>query len=144
MEQVVSFLFKYKAALFSKSQFGFGARPSVLVLLVIAAGLALLVYFLYVRHPVRLTLGWRVLLIGLRLALVALILFCLMRPVIIVPTVVAQSSYVAVLMDDSKSMQLADEGDQSRLETVKRLMAAESGFHIGARGQVQGESLQVL
>ncbi|HEX5735958.1 MAG TPA: hypothetical protein VF131_24235 [Blastocatellia bacterium] len=129
MEQVVSFLFKYKAALFSKSQFGFGARPSVLVLLVIAVGLALLVYFLYVRHPVRLTLGWRVLLIGLRLALVALILFCLMRPVIVVPTVVAQSSYVAVLMDDSKSMQLADEGDQSRLETVKRLMAAESGFH---------------
>lgn len=130
MEQVVSFLFKYKAALFSKSQFGFGARPSVLVLLVIVAGLALLVYFLYVRNPVRLTLGWRVLLIGLRLALVALILFCLMRPVIVVPTVVAQSSYVAVLMDDSKSMQLADEGEQSRLETVKRLMAAESGFHM--------------
>jgi uncharacterized membrane protein len=129
LEQVVSFLFKYKAALFSKSQFGFGARPSVLVLLVIAAGLALLVYFLYVRHPVRLTLGWRVLLIGLRLALVALILFCLMRPVITVPTVVAQSSYVAVLMDDSKSMQLADEDGQSRLETVKRLMASESGFH---------------
>ena len=129
MEQVVSFLFKYKAALFSKSQFGFGARPSVLVLLVIVAGLALLVYFLYVRNPVRLPLGWRVLLIGLRLALVALILFCLMRPVIVVPTVVAQSSYVAVLMDDSKSMQLADEGEQSRLETVKRLMAAESGFH---------------
>ncbi len=129
MEQVVSFLFKYKAALFSKSQFGFGVRPSVLVLLAIAAGLALLVYFLYIRNPVRLTLGWRALLITLRLALVALILFCLMRPVIVVPTVVAQSSYVAVLMDDSKSMQLADEGDQSRLETVKRLMAAESDFH---------------
>ncbi|HJQ69992.1 MAG TPA: hypothetical protein VKA70_13525 [Blastocatellia bacterium] len=129
MEQVVSFLFKYKAALFSKSQFGFGARPPIFVFLLIAAGLALLVYFLYVRHSVRLPLGWRVLLIGLRVALVALILFCLMRPVIVVPTVAAQSSYVAVLMDDSKSMLLADEGEASRLETVKRLMAHESDFH---------------
>jgi uncharacterized membrane protein len=129
LEQVVSFLFKYRAALFSKSQFGFGARPSILVALVILVGLAALVYFLYVRNPVRLPAGWRALLIGLRLALVALILFCLMRPVIIVPTVVAQSSYVAVLMDDSKSMQLADEGDKSRLDTVKRLMATDSAFH---------------
>lgn len=129
LEQVVSFLFKYKATLFSKSQFGFGARPSIILVLALAIGLAALVYFLYVRNPVRLTLGWRVLLIGLRVALVALILFCLMRPVIVVPTVVAQSSYVAVLMDDSKSMQLGDEGDQSRLETVKRLMSQESGFH---------------
>src|SRR5688572_29810630 len=104
LEQVVSFLFKYRAALFSKSQFGFGARPSIILVLALALALALLVYFLYIRHPVRLTLGWRVLLMGLRAALVALILFCLMRPVIVVPTVVAQSSYVAVLMDDSKSM----------------------------------------
>ena len=47
MEQVVSFLFKYNAALFSKSQFGFGARPSVLVLILLAALIGALLYFLF-------------------------------------------------------------------------------------------------
>lgn len=128
MEQVVEFLFKYRTALFEKSQFGFGARPSVLLIVAVVASLALLVWFIYAHKSVALAPGWRVALIGLRVALVALIVFCLMRPVIVVPSVTPQSSYVAVLMDDSASMRLADEDSHARLDAVKQLMSPGSLF----------------
>jgi len=129
LEQVVSFLFNRRQALFSKSQFSFGARPSILVLVALAAGLGLLAYFIYASRGVRLAPGWRIGLIALRCALVALILFCVMRPVIVVPSVIPQSSYVSVLMDDSSSMKLPDDGSRSRLETLKQLMSGNSAFY---------------
>jgi len=129
LEQVVSFLFNHRQALFSKSQFSFGARPSVLVIVALIASLALLAYFLYAVPSVRLALRWRVALIALRCALVAVILFCVMRPVIVVPSIIPQSSYVAVLMDDSSSMKLPDESSATRLDALKQLMSANSVFY---------------
>ena len=129
MEQVVSFLFNHRQALFSKSQFGFGARPSILALIALVAGLGVLAYFLYATPSVRLALRWRIGLILLRCALVAVILFCVMRPVIVVPSVIPQSSYVAVLMDDSSSMKLPDEANHTRLDALKQLMSANSTFY---------------
>ncbi|PYT03042.1 MAG: hypothetical protein DMF60_19560 [Acidobacteria bacterium] len=129
MEQVVSFLFNHRQALFSKSQFSFGARPSMFLLGALIVALALLAYFVYAVPAVRLALRWRVALIALRCALVAVILFCVMRPVIVVPSVIPQSSYASVLMDDSASMKLTDDGSHTRLETVKQLMSANSPFY---------------
>ncbi len=128
MEQVVSFLFKYRAAIFEKGQFGFAARPSTILIVALVIGLALLAYYLYARPSLRLGTGWRVALIALRTALVAVIVFCLMRPVIVIPTVLPGSTYVAVLMDDSSSMQLRDGMAGTRLDAVKQLMSAGSPF----------------
>jgi uncharacterized membrane protein len=128
LEQVVSFLFKYRAALFSKSQFGFGAQPSVFIVLALASSLALLVYFLYARRALRLATQWRAALIVLRASLLALIFICLMRPVIVVPAIIPQSSYVAVMMDDSSSMKLGDEDGGTRLDAVRALMGANAQF----------------
>ena len=125
MEQVVSFLFKYRPALFSKSQFGFGARPSTVVIVAALVLVGLLVYFLYLRAPLKLTPAWRAALIGLRCVLIALILVLLMRPVIVAPSVVPGSSYVAVLMDDSSSMLMPDEGGRTRLDAVKAVMSPD-------------------
>jgi uncharacterized membrane protein len=129
LEQVVSFLFKYREALFSKSQFGFGARPSVLLILALIAGIGALVYVVYAGSSVRLSPAWRASLMTLRVVLITLFIFCLMRPVIVVPSVVPQSSYVAVLMDDSSSMNLADEANRSRLDSVKHLMSGDAKFY---------------
>ena len=118
MEQLVSFLFKYREAIFAKSQFAFGARPSAWTIAVLIVVLAALLYYLYAGAAIKLPAGWRVALITIRLALLAVILFCLMRPVIVVPSVVPQSSYVAVLMDDSASMNLIDEGGRTRLDSI--------------------------
>ena len=128
MEQVVSFLFKYKEALFAKSQFGFGARPSLLIIIALVVVGAALLYFLYASPSVKLAAKWRASLIALRVALLAVIVFCLMRPVIVVPSVLPQSSYVAVLMDDSASMNLVDEGNRTRLDSLKQLMSPDSRF----------------
>lgn len=51
-----------------------------------------------------------------------------MRPVIVAPSVVPGSSYVAVLMDDSRSMQLADEGTGTRLDAIKQALSPQSQF----------------
>lgn len=128
MEQVVSFLFKYKEALFAKSQFGFGARPSLPIIAALIIVGAALLYFLYASPSVKLAPKWRASLIALRLALLAVIIFCLMRPVIVVPSILPQSSYVAVLMDDSASMNLVDEGNRTRLDSLKQLMSPDSRF----------------
>ncbi|HKY05765.1 MAG TPA: glutamine amidotransferase [Blastocatellia bacterium] len=129
MEQVVIFLFKYRPSLFTKSQFGFGARPSVFLILALLAALALLIYFVYARPGLRLSSGWRASLIAIRCALIVLIFICLMRPVIVVPSVVPQSTYVAVLMDDSSSMKLTDEQGGARLDALKRVMTPGSDFY---------------
>lgn len=128
MEQLVSFLFKYREAIFAKSQFAFGARPSVWTIAVLVVVLAALLYYLYAGAAIKLPAAWRVALITIRLALLGVILFCLMRPVIVVPSVVPQSSYVAVLMDDSASMSLIDDGGRSRLDSIKQLMSPDSPF----------------
>jgi len=129
LEQVVSFLFNHRQALFSKSQFSFGARPSALMVVALIASLALLAYFLYAVPSVRLAMRWRVALIAIRCALIAVILFCVMRPVIVVPSVIPHSSYVAVMMDDSSSMKLPDESMPTRLDSLKQLMSANSAFY---------------
>jgi uncharacterized membrane protein len=129
LDQLISFLFKYRVAIFSKSQFAFGARLNIFLIVALLIGVAVLAYFIYVRFSVQLPTQWRVALICLRTALIALIVFCVMRPVIVVPAVLPQSSYVLVLMDDSSSMKLAEENSQSRLDVLKNLMSAESQFY---------------
>lgn len=128
MEQLFSFFFKYRASLFSKSEFGFGTRGGWLIVIALLLGLGALAYFLYVRFNVQLPTRSRVALIFLRTTLMALIVFLIMRPIIVVPAVLPQSSYVLVLMDDSSSMKLTDEGGAARLDAVKSLMGAESEF----------------
>ena len=45
-------------------------------------------------------------LLALRLALIALLAFCLFRPVLVVKAAMAQQNFLAVLIDDSRSMQI--------------------------------------
>lgn len=131
MDQLVQFFFKHKWAVFAKGQLSFATRPSLALFVALALGIGLLIYFLYVRPGHRLASSWQAGLITLRVALFALIALLLMRPVVVVPSVIPKSSYVAVLADDSRSLQLADEGGRPRVQAVKELLAADSPF---ARG----------
>jgi hypothetical protein len=53
----------------------------------------------------------RVVLTALRVAALAIVLFCLFRPTLIVRAAVPQQNVLAVLLDDSRSMQIPDWGD---------------------------------
>jgi uncharacterized membrane protein len=63
----------------------------------------------------------RAVLAGLRIAALALILFCIFRPVLVVKAAVAQQNVVGILIDDSRSMQLPEgnAGNATRGERVR-------------------------
>lgn len=130
MDQLVQLLFGHERAVFTNGQFGFEVRPPVWLLLVILLTFGAFIYFVYIRTRARLTRPTLAGLISLRTALFALLLFMLLRPVIVVSSVIPHSSYVALLADDSRSMQITDERDGlSRLEAAKRaLLSTESSY----------------
>ena len=54
--------------------------------------------------------GWRdrAILAGIRGAVLALLIFCLLRPKLVLSTVVPQRNFLGILIDDSQSMQIPD------------------------------------
>lgn len=120
MERLVQFLSGHERAVFTNGRFGFDARPNVLVVVACALALLALVYFAYVRPRTRLGGHPRLGLIALRSALFLLILLLLLKPVVVVPSVIPRSSTVALVADDSRSMQMADAGGGlTRLEAMR-------------------------
>ena len=59
-------------------------------------------------------------LIGLRLALLALLVFCLLRPSLILRAAVPQQNFLGVLIDDSRSMTIADRDGKPRTDFVQQ------------------------
>jgi len=86
----------------------------------------------YRRAPRRLTGRDRAVLIALRTALVGLLLLCLMRPMLVLRAAVPHQNVVAVLLDDSRSMRIADLGGQPRATY------AQAEFGDPAKGLRQG------
>src|SRR5215204_6037332 len=120
MERLVQFLSGHERAVFTNGRFGFDVRPSALLLVACALVLLACVYFAYVRPRMRVGGQTRVGLIALRSALFLLILFLLLKPVVVVPSVIPRSSTVALVADDSRSMQMADAaGGFTRLDAMK-------------------------
>src|SRR5678815_172367 len=115
MDRFLQFLFKYKWAVFSKGDMQLVARPAWIVLILIALILGGLIYFVYVDPKYRITQGRQAALISLRVALLALIALLLMRPVLVVSSVIPQSTALAIVADSSKSMELGDENKMAGL-----------------------------
>ena len=123
MNQLVRFLFGHEQAVFTNGRFGFDVRPSALLLLLIILLVAAFIYFIYLRPRIRLSKQTTATLIGLRVALLTLMVVLLLRPVVVVSSVIPRSSYVAMLVDDSVSMKLRDvPGGATRLDTVKQAL----------------------
>lgn len=64
--------------------------------------------WLYLRESGRLTLGWRLTLAGLRLAILSGILFLALRPTIVRQGIERRPRSIALLVDESQSMRTAD------------------------------------
>jgi len=129
MNQLVRFLFGHEQAVFTNGRFGFDVRPNAVIILLILLLAAAFIYFIYLRPRIRLSKRTTATLIALRAALIALMIVLLLRPVVVVSSVIPRSSYVAMVVDDSVSMKLRDvPGGATRLETVKQaLLNAEAG-----------------
>lgn len=118
LESLFRFFFEYRPVVFQQGEFRFAptAGSYVALALAILAGVAVVLSYRKLeltartatstrrpgpRHP-------RVVLLTLRLALIALVAACLFRPVLLVKAAVDQQNFLAVLIDDSRSMQITD------------------------------------
>ncbi|HEU4767087.1 MAG TPA: glutamine amidotransferase, partial [Pyrinomonadaceae bacterium] len=121
MNQLVRFLFGHEQAVFTNGRFGFDVRPGPLLLVLIVLLVAAFIYFIYLRPRVRLSKRTTAALIAFRVALLTLLVTLLLRPVVVVSSVIPRSSYVAIVVDDSVSMKLADTPDgATRIDAVKQ------------------------
>jgi len=119
------FFFKYPGTVFSKGKFVFlGGWPVWLLILLIVAGAALLAIPAWRMRQqaagrargLRLATLWM-----LQAALLALLLLLVWQPAMSIGTLKPQQNIVAVLLDDSKSMALPEEG-KSRKELVEQAL----------------------
>ena len=117
-------LFSYRPVVFQQGEFRFDVTASSLVAAVIVGAIMAAVIFTYRTVRGKGTLRDRVILTGLRMAALALVLFCLFRPTLIVRAAVPQQNVVAVLLDDSRSMQIPDWNGMPRGEFLRQQFGA--------------------
>ena len=122
MDGVVEFFLKYRPAAFARGSLGF-APPVPIWLVWLAIGAALVVAVAYYGRATELPRRDRMILGGLRVLGVAALGFALARPVLVIAESVAQRNIVAVLVDDSRSMGIADlPGGKARSSAVSSLV----------------------
>ena len=109
---MTEFLFKYSSYVFNQGDFVFAAGwPARITALVLAvAAIPVLLRYMGVRgKSTRLD---RTLLTTLRIGVLAILLFLLLQPSLVVSTAVPQENFVGVLVDDSRSMRITDHGGE--------------------------------
>jgi uncharacterized membrane protein len=137
-ESLFAALFKYRPAVFEKGELAIGAPASIWLILGVGLLIGVPAVLSYARtqgkggHRDRIVLG------GLRAAALLLLLVCLLRPRLLVSAAVPQRNYVGILIDDSRSMRIADAGEE-RGEIARRLFASDAALvrDLAARFQLR-------
>lgn len=125
------FLFKYPPLVFEKGRLLF-ATPLPWWLLATAVALAAFAAWSYMRGRRGLLLRDRAVLVALRTAALALLVLLLFRPVLQIPVAVPQENYLGILIDDSRSMRIADSDAGARGAVVQRGLNPEQSRLIEA------------
>jgi hypothetical protein len=133
------FFFKYPSAVFRKGQFVvLGKWPAWLLVVVIGAAIAWLAVLIRwrLRNAAPEVRNWRAWTIwGMQSAFVALVLVLLWQPAIIVAELTSQQNIIAVVVDDSRSMGIADADGTTR--EAKAVAALEGGVLAGLQQRFQ-------
>jgi uncharacterized membrane protein len=117
LDAIFRFFFELSPVVFSQGEFRFAASTGSYLAsaaVALAAALTMLAYRKGHGRP-----GQRLGLAAIRLAILAIILVCLFRPLLVVRAAVPQQNFLGVLLDDSRSMQIADVDGQPRASFVK-------------------------
>ncbi len=138
LNALFAFLFKYRPSVFQQGDLAFGAPVSVIVLAAIGLVVAAAAALTYGRVRVRSTRRDRWVLTALRVAALAVLVACLFRPMLLLSEAVPQRNFVGVLIDDSRSMQIADRDGKERADFVRAQIAASHSALLDAlRGRFQ-------
>ena len=133
-ESAFRFLFKYEPLVFEQGQFVLGATRSMWLVALVAIGAGLYVGWTY--WQVRVLQGRpRLILLATRTALLLIVAFTLLRPMLLLRVAVPQQNFVGVLIDDSRSMQVADQGSGTRADYVRAEVGTPEAPLLAALGQ---------
>jgi uncharacterized membrane protein len=116
---VFDFFFKYPLVVFEQGDFAFATSRSTTLTVAALAAIAAFALITYRGIATEGRLRDRIVLITLRLGVVALLLFCLLGPSLILRAAVPQQNFLGVLIDDSRSMTIADSDGQARTQFVQ-------------------------
>lgn len=124
-ENVFEFLFKYRPLLYERGELSFGVSWPVIIAGVAAVVVAVPTLLRYRDVRGKSTSRDRTILTVLRTAALLIVLFCLFRPSLVLSTVVPQRSFAGILLDDSRSMQIADVDDAPRGTFIQETFGPE-------------------
>jgi hypothetical protein len=132
VDALFRFFFEYRPVIFQQGEFRLAPSTGSYVAAVLAAAAVLLAVVTYRGLLGRGRVRDRVVLTVLRIATLGVMLFCLFRPVLVVKAAVAQQNFLAVLIDDSRSMQISDWGTQPRGTFVKQTFGGKDAALVKA------------
>ena len=118
VESAFQLLFKYRPAVFAEGDLAFGVAGPLAVGLIAAALIAATVLITYRTVGAHSTKRDRIVLAGIRACVLLVVLACLFRPMLLISAPVPQRNFVGVLIDDSRSMQIADD-EVTRADIVR-------------------------
>src|SRR5262245_22521108 len=119
------FFFKYRPIVYQKGHLAFqllGSRGLFILFIIAAAAGAYYAYRNVARD--KYSIG----LVALRAITFTVLAFIFLRPVLNVSTVLPQESYMAVVIDNSESMKIKDDGQVSRAEQLQKQLEATKFF----------------
>jgi len=135
VEKLFRFLFKYPPLMFQQGDFTWGLSRPVLLAVAAAAAIALLALLTYRGVSSTDRPRDRVVLVGLRLAALAVLLFCLFRPALVLKAAVPQQNFLGVLVDDSRSMAIGDLDGQARSTFIQQQLTGPNAKLLDALSQ---------
>ncbi len=123
MSTLFGVLFKYRPLVYQKGVLAFRPLWPWYVSAILALAAIMGAFMIYRRAAAISSPGWRLALSGLRAATFLLLLLIFMQPVLILHSAIPQKSFVAIVYDLSKSMEIHDGfGGQTRIEIEKNLL----------------------
>jgi len=126
VERAFQFLFKFRPLVFEQGELVLGVSRLALAALLLAGAVGAYAVFTYFRASGS-NRRDRLILACLRLGILGLILFCLARPTLILKAAVPQQNFLGVLLDDSRSMQIADRAGQPRSDFIRQNFSRADG-----------------
>ena len=127
LDSVFQLLFKYRPVIFQQGEFRLVPSTGSYVGAIVVAVAVIATILTYRAARARgAATKHRIVLTAIRVATLGLMLFCLFRPVLVVRAAVSQQNFIGVLLDDSRSMQIADEGGQTRGAVTRQQFSPES------------------
>ena len=121
MDSFVELLFKYRPVVFERGDLVLAA-PLPIVILVGILAISLALGWAYRRARGKSTPRDRLVLTVVRAAIVVLAGVALLRPTLLLSTAVPQKNAVAILIDDSRSMRIADADGRPRAAVAQHLL----------------------